>query len=101
MLGYVQRRTRLTVSQGLRLRFLAPQIPGIIYGKYYAGKKIRGLIDREFMRMINGTLVCLTSAIICHTLCAWQTGVYLEPKDFKFETSFGMLRALQGARAGQ
>jgi hypothetical protein len=61
---------------------------------------MRGSIDREFMGMINGTLVCLTSAIICHTLRAWQTGVYLEPKDFKRETSLGMLRVLQGTQAG-
>ena len=57
---------------------------------------MRGSIDREFMGMINGTIVCLTSAIICHTLRAWQPGVYLEPKDFKRETSLGMLRDLQG-----
>jgi hypothetical protein len=57
---------------------------------------MRGSIDREFMSMINGTLVCLASAIICHTLRAWQTGVYLEPKDFKRETSLGMFEILEG-----
>ena len=76
--------------QHLRLRFLAPQIVTIIYGKYYAGKRMRGSVDKGFKDKINGNFLCLISAAICHTLRAWQTGTYLEPRDFKRETSLGM-----------
>jgi hypothetical protein len=83
----------LTLQQDLQLRFLAPQIPTILYGKYFAGKKMRGSVDKQFIGMINGPLLCLMSAAICHCLRAWQTGTYVEPKDFKRETSLGMLAA--------
>lgn len=75
--------------QDLHLRFLAPQIPEILFGKYFSGKKMRGSVDKQFIGMINGSLLCLTSAAICHTLRAWQTGSYVEPKDFKRELSLG------------
>jgi len=54
---------------------------------------MKGSIDRDFITMINGPLMCLTSAAICHTLRAWQTGTYVEPRDFKRETSLGTCRA--------
>ena len=51
---------------------------------------MRGMSDPKFMEMINGTFLSFTSAVLCHTLRAWKTGIYLEPKDFKFDTSIGM-----------
>ena len=56
---------------------------------------MRGSVDKEFINMINGPLLCQTSAAICHTLRAWQTGSYVEPKDFKRESSLGMLPILK------
>ena len=52
---------------------------------------MRGSVDKDFKDKINGNLLCLISAAICHTLRAWQTGTYVEPRDFKRETSLGML----------
>ena len=53
---------------------------------------MRGSVDKDFKDKINGNLLCLISAAICHTLRAWQTGTYVEPRDFKRETSLGMLQ---------
>lgn len=44
---------------------------------------MRGLIEPDFVNLINGTMICLTCAILYHTLRAWQDGIYVEPKDFK------------------
>jgi hypothetical protein len=50
---------------------------------------MRGTWDTDFEDKINGNFLCLISAILCHTLRAWQTGTYVEPRDFKRETSLG------------
>jgi len=42
-----------------------------------------GIYEPDFLDRINGTMVCLTCAILCHTLRAWQTGVDLETCNFK------------------
>jgi len=48
-----------------------------------------GIIDPAFLGCINGTMICLTYAIICHALRAWQTGVYKDQGDFKPEAAGG------------
>jgi len=51
---------------------------------------MRGIMDHwAFLGRINGTMICLTCAIICHTLRAWQTGVYKDQADFKPEAAGG------------
>ncbi|KAG0130075.1 hypothetical protein HOY82DRAFT_650478 [Tuber indicum] len=75
----------------LSLRFLAPQIPDAIYSKYFAGKKMQGMADPEFILLINGTVICLTCAILCHTLMAWQTGIYQDPPDFQGDRAGDLL----------
>ena len=74
---------RFNFTQRVTLRFLAPQIPEAIYAKYFGGSKMRGSLDLQFVHQINGTIICLTCAILCHTLPAWQKGIYEEPRDFK------------------
>jgi len=44
---------------------------------------MRGIAEPDFLGRINGTMVCLTCAILCHTLRAYQTGIYLETCRFK------------------
>ncbi|KAG0644289.1 hypothetical protein HOY80DRAFT_1030462 [Tuber brumale] len=44
---------------------------------------MQGIVDPEFISLINGTMICLTCAILCHTLMAWQTGIYQDPPDFQ------------------
>jgi len=80
---------RMNLTQQVRNRFLAPQIPEPIWGKYFKGKKIFGISEPDFLGQINGTMVCLTCAILCHTLRAWQTGVYLETCNFRHEALGG------------
>ena len=62
---------------------MASQILETIWGKYFTGKKIRGIVEPDFLRRINGTMICLTCAILCHTLREWETGAYTEPWEFK------------------
>jgi len=66
---------RMDLTQQVTNRFLASQIPKTIWGKYFKGRKMRGIAEPDFLGRINGTMVCLTCAILCHTLRAWQTGI--------------------------
>ena len=70
-------------------RFLTPQLPEAIWGKYFKGKKTFEISEPDFLGRIYGILVCLTWAILCHTLRAWQMGVDLETCDFKPEAVAG------------
>jgi len=80
---------RVNLMLKIRNRFLAPQIPEAIWGKYFEGRRMRGIIDPAFLGRINGSMICLTCAIICHALRAWQTGVYKDQGDFKPEAAGG------------
>jgi len=64
---------RMDWTQLVTTRFLAPQIPEAISGKDFKGRKTRGIAEPDFLGPINGTMVCLTCTIVCHTLRAWQT----------------------------
>jgi len=57
--------------QPISLRFLAPQIADAIYGKYFNGKRKLVMLDPEFINRVNGTIVCLTCAILFHQLRAY------------------------------
>jgi len=78
-----QSRLTMTGMQPLSFRFLAPQIADVIYGQYFNCKRKLGMLDLEFIKRVNGTLVCLTCAILCHQLCAYRLRVYQDPPDFK------------------
>ena len=84
-------QSRLTMGrmQPISFRFLAPQIADAVYGKYFDGKRMQGMLDLEFINRVNGTLVCLTCAILCHHLRAWRTGVFQDPPDFKLDAVGG------------
>jgi len=74
---------RMDLTQHVTNGFLAAQIPEALWGKNFKGKKMRGIAKPDFHGHINGTMVCLTCAILCHTLRAWQTGIYRETGVFK------------------
>jgi len=44
---------------------------------------MRGIVEPDFLGRISGIMICLTCAILCHTLQAGQTGVYKESGEFK------------------
>ena len=79
----------MNMTQQITNRFLAPQIPEAIWAKYFKGKKMFGISEPDFLSRINSIIVCLTGAILCHTLRAWQTGVHLETCDFMPEALAG------------
>ena len=44
---------------------------------------MRGIVEPDFLVRINGTMICLMCAILCHTPRAWETGAYTELWEFK------------------
>jgi len=44
-----------------------------------------GIAEPDFLGRINGTMVCLTCAILWHTLRAGHTRIYLETWVFKLD----------------
>jgi len=50
---------------------------------------MRGIVEPDFLGRIKGTMICLTCAILGHTLQAWQTGVYKESGEFKGDAVSG------------
>ena len=41
----------------ISFQFLAPEIANAIYGKYFDGKTMQGMLDPKFINRVNGTLV--------------------------------------------
>jgi len=78
-----QSRLTMTWMQPISFRFLAPQIADAIYGKYFNGKRKLVMLDPEFINRVNGTMVCLTCAILGHQLCAYRLAVYQDPPDLQ------------------
>jgi len=50
---------------------------------------MRRIMHPAFLGRINGSMICLTFAIICHTLRSWQTGVNKVQGNFKPEAAGG------------
>jgi len=51
---------------------------------------MQGMLDPQFLKRINGTLVCLTCAILCHSLRALQMAVYKKHPNFNPEVVGGV-----------
>jgi len=51
---------------------------------------MRGIVEPDFLGRINGTMICSMCAILCHTLRAWQTGVYKESGECKTDAVGGL-----------
>ena len=73
------------------MRFLAPQIANAIYLKYFDGIKMQGMVDPGCLEWINGTMICLTCAMLCHALRALQNGIYKIPSNFKHDVVGGKM----------
>ena len=41
------------------------------------------MLHTEFIKRVNGTIVCLTCAILCHQPLAYRLGVSYDALDFK------------------
>ena len=44
---------------------------------------------QEFLEKKNPTFLCLTTAILCHALRCWQTGLFIDQVDFTRSNSRG------------
>jgi len=59
---------RMNITQQITNRLFTPQIPEAIWATYFKGKKMFGISEPDFLGRINGIMVCLTWAIMRHTL---------------------------------
>jgi len=66
----------------MSLRFLAPQILGVIFAQYYSSPKRKGTMDKGFLGKIDGPFICLAAAILCHSLRCWRTGDFIDNVPF-------------------
>jgi len=48
-----------------------------------------GMLDTQFLKCINSTMVCETCAILCHSLQVLQTKIYKKPPNFNPEVVGG------------
>ena len=46
-------------------------------------------MDPECLEKINSTFLCLTTAILCHALRCWQTGLLIDEVHFTCSNSRG------------
>ena len=85
-------QSRLTIGwmQPTSFQFLASQIADTIYRKYFDGKRIQGMLDPEFIKCVNSTLVYLTYAILCHHLGALRVRIFQDPPHFNPDGVAGM-----------
>ena len=47
------------------------------------------MVDPGWLERINGTMICLTCAMLCHALRALQTGIHKKPLDFRHDVVGG------------
>ncbi|PUU78002.1 hypothetical protein B9Z19DRAFT_1127417 [Tuber borchii] len=46
---------------------------------------MEGMLDWGFLKRINGNIISLTCAMLCHVLRAWQTRIFKTPAQFKHD----------------
>jgi len=47
------------------------------------------MMDADFLDKIDGPFICLTAAILCHSLRCWRTGICIDNVGFTRTTSGG------------
>ncbi|RPB00159.1 hypothetical protein L873DRAFT_1843128 [Choiromyces venosus 120613-1] len=75
--------------ESVSLRFVAPQIPNMIYAQFYASTQRKSMKDEGFMGKIDGPFIYLTVAILCHSLRCWRTGIFIDNVAFTHASSSG------------
>jgi hypothetical protein len=65
------------------LRFLAPEIPEIIFRKYFRGSRMLGEKDKNFMSYINKEFISLVTTALYFCLKLWSSGTYDGPGKFR------------------
>ena len=75
--------TAYNAFQDTRLRFLATEIPEVIFLKYFKGPRMRGRQDEKPISRINKEFIALVAAAICFSLILWSSGSYKGPGKFR------------------
>jgi len=78
-------------GQAVRLRFLAPLIPSVIFAQFYSSPKRRGMTNARFLDKVEGPFICLTAAMLCHSLRCWRTGIFISKVGFTRSNAGGMI----------
>jgi len=61
----------------------------MIFAQYYSGPKMKSSTDNCFLDNINGTCICLTAAILRHSVRSWQICICIDNVAFTRATSEG------------
>jgi hypothetical protein len=56
-------------------------------------------MDEEFLGKIDGPLICLTAAILCHSLRCWRTGDFIDNMPFTRANCGGKIYSTNSRRA--
>ena len=78
-------------GQAVSLRFLAAQIPSVIFAQFYSSPKRRGMTDARFLGKIDGPFICLTAAMLCYSLRCWRTGIFIDKVVFTRSNARGKI----------
>jgi len=70
---------------------MAAQIAGAILAQYYADLKRKGITDEGFLDKVEGPFICLTAAILCHSLRCWRTAIFINNVVFTQASSGGKI----------
>jgi len=76
-------------GQSIFLRFVGLEIPDTLYIQYYSSPRRKRMIDEGFQGKIDGPFICLTAAILCHSLGSWRTGNFIDNVAFTCVSSKG------------
>lgn len=49
------------------------------------------MTDAEFLGKIDGRFICLTAAMLCHSLRCWRTGIFIDKVAFTRSNAGGKI----------
>ena len=49
------------------------------------------MTDAEFLGKIDGPFICLTAAMLCHSLRCWRTGIFIDKVAFTRSNAGGKI----------
>jgi len=74
-------------GQSISLGLVAPKILDAIYAEYYSGPREKCMIHEWSLGKMHGPFICLTVAILCHSLSCWRTGKFINNLAFTCASS--------------
>jgi len=64
----------------------------VIFDQFYSSPKSKGMMDTRFLGQIDGPFICLTVAIICHSLQYLLSGINKDKVAFTRSNGTGKIK---------